>query len=62
MTPALLVNDIIISTLPHETFFVYGRIHGVDVRFLVDKGATMSLLNSTVWCKLTAKASITLEL
>ena len=24
--PVLLVNDIVISTLPHETFFVYGHV------------------------------------
>ena len=59
--PALLVNDIVISTLPHETFFVYGHVHGADVRFLVDTGAAVSLLNSTVWHKLSAKASLRLE-
>ena len=31
------------------------------MRFLVDTGAAVSLLNSTVWRKLTAKASLTLE-
>ena len=59
--PALLVNDIVISTLPHETFFVYGHVHGADVRFLIDTGAAVSLLNSTVWRKLSAKASLRLE-
>ena len=59
--PALLINDIVISTLPYETFIVYGRVHGADVRFLVDTGAAVSLLNSTVWRKLTADASLRLE-
>ena len=31
------------------------------MRFLVDTGAAVSLLNSTVWRKLTAKASLKLE-
>ncbi|KAL5514957.1 hypothetical protein EMCRGX_G000053 [Ephydatia muelleri] len=33
----------------------------VDVRFLIDTGAAVSLLNSTVWRKITAKASVMLD-
>ena len=40
---------------------MYGRVHGADVRFLVDTGAAVSLLNSTMWRKLTANASLRLE-
>ena len=60
---ALVVNVIVFSTLPHETFFVYGRVHRVDVRFLIDIPGLLhvSLLNSTVWRKITAKASVMLD-
>ena len=41
--------------------FVHGRVHGTKVRFLVDTGAAVSLLNSTVLRKFSAIASLTLQ-
>ena len=41
--------------------FVHGRVHRTKVRFLVDTGAAVSLLNSIVWRKFSAIASLRLQ-
>ena len=41
--------------------FVHGCVHGTSVRFLVDTGAAVSLLNSTMWRKFSVIASLTLQ-
>eukprot|EP00731_Ephydatia_muelleri_P006907 Em0003g1155a len=46
--------NIVISTVPHESFCLYGFVNGVRVRFLVDTGASVSLLHSDVWHRISA--------
>ena len=40
--------------MPHESFCMYGFVNGVRVRFLVDTGASVSLLHSDVWHRISA--------
>ena len=47
-------TNIVISTVPHESFCLYGFVNGVRVRFLVDTGASVSLLHSDVWHRISA--------
>ena len=47
-------TNIVISTVPHESFCLYGFVNGVTVRFLVDTGASVSLLHSDVWHRISA--------
>ena len=53
----LALNDrtnIVISTVPHESFCLYGFVNVVRVHFLVDTGASVSLLHSDVWHRISA--------
>ena len=47
-------TNFVISTVPHESFCLYGFVNGVRVRFMVDTGASVSLLHSDVWHRISA--------
>ena len=46
----------LISNVSHESFFLYADINRVGINFLVDTGAAVSLLHSSVWHHLSGVA------
>ena len=49
-------DTVLISNVSHESFFLYANLNGVGINFLVDTGAAVSLLHSSVWRRLSGVA------